>query len=119
MTADPKTMTPSTLKALKGSIEKWEAIAAGTGEDLGPENCALCKRFFRRDCSGCPVKMRTGMECCEGSPYEDWGALRSPDVSIRNRNFRTEGRKAVSVKAKEVARKEVAFLKALLPKEAA
>lgn len=116
LTTDQKTMTPSTLKALRGSIEKWEAIANGSGEDLGPENCSLCKKFFRRDCDGCPVYEATGEECCQGSPYERWGELKSPDVAIRARGLRVEARRAVSDRAKEIARKEVAFLKSLLPK---
>lgn len=39
-------MNSRTLKALKGSIRKWERICNGTGEDRGPRNCPLCELFF-------------------------------------------------------------------------
>jgi hypothetical protein len=38
-------MDNQTLAALKGSIRKWENIAAGTGVDKGVFNCPLCKLF--------------------------------------------------------------------------
>ena len=36
-------MTKKVLKALKGSIKKWESIVKGTGEEHGSKNCPLCK----------------------------------------------------------------------------
>ena len=75
-------MNPETLKALRGSIRKWRAIVAGTGDDLGVHNCPLCQRFFgprslfpcELQATGekCPVYERTGKCGCEGSPYDQW-----------------------------------------------
>lgn len=104
------TMSKATLKALRGSIAKWEKIVAGTGVDKGPDNCALCKRFFYRDCSGCPVNDKTG-EGCQRTPYDRWA-----DVTETETDMTAAGhRKAVSPEAKEAAQAELDFLKSLLP----
>jgi len=47
-------MDAKTLKALKGSIKKWEKIIAGTGVDKGGDNCPLCKACGW-NCRDCPV----------------------------------------------------------------
>lgn len=66
-------MDKRTLKALKGSIKKWEKIVDGTGTDKGPDNCPLCKLFFdSTDCLGCPVNNATGKTGCRGTPYDDY-----------------------------------------------
>ena len=39
-------MDADTLAALLRSIEKWENIVAGTGEDDFGTDCALCHKFF-------------------------------------------------------------------------
>lgn len=59
-------------EAIRGSIAKWEAIVAGTGEDDGPDNCPLCQTFWLDFCRGCPVRGRTGHSFCGGSPYDQW-----------------------------------------------
>jgi hypothetical protein len=106
-------MDAKTLKALKGSIAKWKAIAKGTGIERGAENCPLCKLFFWDDCKGCPVEASTGSWCCEGTPFDDeWAQLRAPDIRDAH------GFYAVSDKAKAIAQKEVAFLESLLPAKA-
>jgi hypothetical protein len=71
-------MNGKTLKALRGSIEKWEKIVAGTGEELGASNCPLCHEFLdHRDrdeqaCRGCPVREASGSPGCENTPYETY-----------------------------------------------
>jgi SAM-dependent methyltransferase len=69
-----KTMDADTLSALRHSITKWEMIIAGAGADDGGLNCALCRKFFDHPnfCEGCPVKTRTRLKGCSGSPYDDW-----------------------------------------------
>lgn len=91
-------MKAHTLKALQGSIAKWEAIVAGTGEDDGVDNCPLCLLFHpdknpgKRNCGGCPVQKATGKAFCNGSPYREC----FPNYEER-------------------AQRELAFLKSLLP----
>jgi hypothetical protein len=65
-------MDADTLKALNGSIAKWEAIVAGTGVDNGPSNCPLCHMFWRfpNCCKGCPVSEKTGFTGCVNTPYD-------------------------------------------------
>lgn len=64
-------MDKRTLKALKGSIRKWERIVAGTGNDQGRLNCPLCAEFLRYGCVGCPV-YEQGAPYCENTPYASW-----------------------------------------------
>lgn len=70
------TMDERTLTALTGSISKWESVAAGTTEDAGASNCALCAEFFERPqrdyCEGCPVAAKTGHPECWATPYMWW-----------------------------------------------
>lgn len=106
-------MDARTHKALMASIAKWERNAeAKTPDDYltGPEDCALCMLFFSKDCHGCPVSARTGESTCYGSPYGDaflaWLAWSRWE----------RGEPALAAHA--AARKEVAFLKSLLPEGA-
>ena len=85
-----------TLKALQGSIKKWENIVAGTGVDRGTENCPLCQLYINNRCEGCPVKKKTQLIGCLGTPY---GAYESSHKDH-----------------KKLAQAEVYFLKSLLPK---
>lgn len=97
-------MKVKTLKALKGSIKKWEAIVAGTGHDRGPDNCPLCKMFNNENqavpCVGCPVAEAAKDDCCGSTPYTDYYHA--------NRAGDAEG-------ATKSARAELDFLKSLLP----
>lgn len=65
-------MKSRTRRALLGSIKKWEAIVAGTGEDHRTENCPLCEMFYKDSCKDCPVMLSTGDNYCENSPYVYW-----------------------------------------------
>lgn len=108
-------MSPGTLKALQGSIEKWEAIVAGTGVDNATDNCPLCVRFYdnRVRCERrgelCPVYKTTGEPECWTTPYFEWRKLFDHFKGLRADN---KARKAA-------AQKEVDFLKSLLPENAA
>lgn len=94
-------MKAETLKALRGSIAKWEGVVAGTIEDKGPSNCPLCQLFIDNDdCAGCPVAAFTGEDGCGDTPYEDYSAA--------------EG-KGDEKAMERAANAEVAFLKSLLP----
>lgn len=109
-------MNAETLKALKGSIKKWERIVEGTGADRGAKNCPLCKLFLREcaprnkpcmHCVGCPVHDKTGRSSCMDSPYDDWS-------SYLNQNDRENGN-VFDRRSKQLAKNELEFLKGLLP----
>lgn len=106
MTASAKRKMPAkTLRALKASIKKWEKCAAGeyTRDEVDDSDCALCQ-LFPSDCTGCPVMEKTRLEDCEGTPFY---AARDALYWIGPR----------SIEFKKAAKKELAFLKRLLPKE--
>lgn len=118
--SEPK-MTKRTLKALKGSIAKWETIVAGTGVDEGGENCPLCKMFVlnpaRESCEGCPVMNRTGRDDCVGSPYiSEWHRL-NPWPTDED-GCEAWSRKVENEQHRAAARAELDFLKSLLPPDA-
>jgi len=106
-------MNKKTLRALKKSIKKWEKIVAGKGKDKGGENCALCKLFAEDECVDCPVYIKTGECGCGDTPYIEWR-------SHQSYHFYTTEEEAFVVKCptcKELAQKELEFLKSLLPEE--
>ncbi len=105
-------MDKRTLKALKGSIRKWEKIVNGTGVDLADKNCPLCSLFFRfpEGCSGCPVVERTGFNLCSLTPYDKW---------LVHHEIRHNGSEVLKVECdtcRRIAERELKFLKSLLPK---
>ena len=104
-------MDERTLKALKGSIRKWEGIVAGRVMDKGPDNCPLCKEFAIEaiyPCKGCPVMSATGEDSCFGTPYTDWHEAQLE--SVRG------DCKAHDDETVMCAVLELEFLKSLLPK---
>ena len=104
-------MNASTLKALKGSIRKWELIVAGEGKDNGDKNCDLCRLFYSRDCEGCPVAVNYTL--CGFTPYGGWMEHHYFD---RHRGLPFAAR---TTKEKALAQAEVDFLRGLLPKRRA
>jgi hypothetical protein len=109
-------MHAKTLEALRGSIRKWEQIAAGTEGDRGPANCPLCEMFYSGHCTGCPVAHKTGEIECDGSPYQKWTALPTSLFRVE----KIDGRYSWWVDSEEsraAAQAELDFLKSLLPKD--
>lgn len=101
------------LKGLKGAIKKWEDIAFNDGFDDGEANCPLCKLYSDAGCMSCPVYL-FGRTNCGGTPYSAWNAHRRSlhfivDVAC---NARKVGNCAT---CKELAIKELNYLKSLLP----
>jgi len=99
-------MNKKTLNALTKSIQKWERFATGTSKEtdfLGPEGCPLCKLFLDSNCKGCPVSEKVAEVGCKGTPYDEFDAF--PDeIRIESKEF------------KSMAKRELKFLKSLLPK---
>lgn len=106
-------MNPETLEALKASIAKWEQNAVAETPDryaTGPHACPLCVMFLLKHdtCGGCPVALATGISHCNATPYVRADrALSLWALGVGS-----------SDDAHEAARKEVAFLRSLLPDEA-
>src|SRR4030042_4368697 len=106
-------MDTVTLKALGGSIQKWEKIVAGTGIDEEALNCPLCFLFWKgkRNCIACPVFLKTGGKHCGESPYSEW-------IDHQNEWHHTPKfkRQIICPTCRRLAKTELAFLKSLLPK---
>lgn len=74
-------VSAETLKALRGSIVKWEkAVLFYSGEEggktpRGAMDCPLCLKYNKGwlgtgdGCDGCPVREVTGLNWCHGTPY--------------------------------------------------
>ena len=104
-------MDTKTLKALKGSIEKWERIVEGTGIDKAQANCPLCE-MYGWNCMDCPVVTVGGAKAgCHGSPYSDWMK------HLWEEHWGKEDMKVYCPTCKKLAQRELDFLKSLLPKE--
>ena len=100
------------LKALEGSIEKWEKIVDGTGIDERDENCPLCKLYW--GCKSCPVADTVARAGCNDTPYMEWckhHAKKHPD-GVWCPPMRVE-----CPTCKRLAQKELDFLKSILPKQ--
>lgn len=104
-------MTPETLKALKGSIDKWERIVVHEDGDHGTNNCELCTLFYihyddQLSCRGCPASEKY----CYGTPYEEWDTYhKSKGNTLPVGIF--------DKKSYNLALAELNFLKSLLPAE--
>ena len=91
-----------TLYALKKSIEHWEDNVAGINPSVKDTDCSLCAMFLDDDCRRCPVAVKTKDTHCEKTPY--WSAVTALSQGGGN-----------SKRFKDAARKELKFLKSLLP----
>ncbi len=109
-------MDNKTITALQGSIAKWEKVAFHGGIDDGYKNCPLCRLFSEPDyegqpglphCDGCPVSLDVGTDGCDMTPYEDWQDYQFEMGTNQSTVF--------DDKSKELAIKELEFLKSLLP----
>ena len=100
-------MDSKTLDALKASIAHWQEnlakAKAGKRFELGSSECALCGLFAEDDCNGCPVKDKTKIFGCIGTPY------------YKVRNVLLYRRQSGDLA--EATKDEVEFLQSLLPPE--
>ena len=105
-------MTP-----LEESIEHWERLVSGNrlpNESIGTNDCALCKAYLHKsltkNCVGCPVSKITGKTYCENTPYDLVMKIKN-EMSVRSYSDFLDTKEF-----KEAAKKELEFLKSLLPK---
>lgn len=94
------------IRALKSSIKHWVRLSTGkrrSNEDTGVNHCALCKIYHSGECEGCPVSEKTGQTYCDGSPFEAAVEVKHK-YGISSKQF------------KQAAKRELKFLKSLLPK---
>ena len=86
------------LRAAKQNvIAHWTRLATGTTigeENTGSEDCAFCQLSHARngcryDCTGCPIKEKTGRYFCSGSPYVSslWSDKNSPKFQAKAKIF--------------------------------
>lgn len=58
---------------LAEGMGKFARIREGSGNDEGPDNCALCEEYFDDGkCNGCPIMDKTGLVRCLDTPYPAW-----------------------------------------------
>ena len=60
------------IRALNGSIKKWEKIVAGTDVDRGTLNCPCCKNWYKNECNRCPIAIFNDSCECLHTPYYDY-----------------------------------------------
>lgn len=103
---------PATL----GSLKKWERIIEGLGADRGPDNCPLCRRYWHKDCEGCPVSQKSGFSSCYETPYDSWtDAQREERQELGlTKAFPHEEAFVIGPKTMAAAIAEHAFLESLL-----
>lgn len=100
-------MTNTALKALRESIAHWERLASGKlrkYENVGADHCALCLEFNDGNCGSCPVAQAIGRPQCRDTPFI-LAFLNRAEFGLDSKEFRA------------AARKELQFLKSLLPKK--
>ena len=112
------------LKALRGSIKKWEKIVAGTGKDEASDNCPICI-LVQENCHQCPVASFVAenkgdramyddeggaMYDCADTPYNAWNQ-HSCDKCLEREGY------AVCKESKGLAKRELNFLRSMLPKK--
>ena len=112
-------MNKHTLTALKASIKHWEEnVAAENPKDSNAHgsSCPLCLVFNKETCTGCPVKLETGFDRCDRTPWAraysawyDWLCSTIETLSAITIQRRKQ-------KWRMAARAELKFLKSLLPK---
>jgi len=90
-------------------IRLWEGIAAGTEVDIGmTNNSSLCRYHLYYDCYDCPISQATGKRYCKDTPLQDW-------IMHHGEFHSTYILKNECPTCTLIAKKQVVFLKSLLP----
>src|SRR4051812_14473195 len=112
-------MNPTTLKALKASIEHWKRMRDSDTQYEKPYStyCDLCGLFLQNCCQGCPVREATCQRICKGSPYHTayiaWHRYFEPEEI--DLDYFEKGR--LKRMWREASQKEIDFLESLIPLE--
>ncbi len=101
------TYSQEVIDALKGLISQWKLIVKGRRSDKSIINNLFCRIFFKTSCVGCPIFQKTSFEACLKTPYADWLKHHRESHHSFLRRIRCE-------KCRELAQKELDFLKNLL-----
>ena len=70
-----KVVVMNILKAIDGSIDKWEGIVYHNNKELGAFDCPLCTIFNSPslgssvNCIGCPICKHKKYQYCQNTPY--------------------------------------------------
>ena len=75
-------MDKRTLRAIEASIRHWIRMRDGKRREMKDpfgtrletpctSHCALCRIYdgVWEECTDCPIKQRTGLRLCQGTPY--------------------------------------------------
>lgn len=107
-------MDDKTLEALKQSIKKWYEIAYNGGVDKCYANCQLC--LLNPQCGEkCLIRLETGVEHCEGTPYIEWYNYHYYNYKIEINCLCERELRVFDEKSQQLAIAEYKFLKSLLP----
>lgn len=68
---------------LELSIQKWQDIVDGKGEDDGSENCALCEVY---DCSNCIITKEWETRCSR-TPYAEYKTYPTRENALKELVF--------------------------------
>lgn len=112
-------MKKRTIKALQKSIKKWEKNTLAEEPHqmlLGVESCPLCVLFYDNECVGCPIYEKNHKHRkCDLTPYEGTTINHLRWMYAENEDL-DEHYKKLTIR---YAKREVKFLKSLLPPEEA
>lgn len=108
-------LTKKAEKALKKSIAHWERLTAGEprfGENHGSGCCELCEVYQDGDepCRRCPIRQKTGLEYCHGTPYDDFCDVYDSLWT----EWKTEEEVYAEKECRAAAKKQLEFLRSLL-----
>lgn len=105
-------MTREIKLLIGGSIKKWVNIRFYDGVDQTISNCSLCHVFHLAGCIICPIKQKTGLVACQGTPYSRWAEHQSFHKIGHNNEPRLQ-MKVHCPECEKIADDEIAFLKSL------
>ena len=68
------------IDLLTQAVEKWSKIAFEGAEDHGCDDCPCCnhyKKHYSNRCGQCPIRVFSGKDSCNNTPYIDFSRAAS------------------------------------------